>query len=144
MTLNKIYCLCSAIFVIPWTFRLPTVSVNHAFRFVMCVVIITQISCICRVHDTPTAFYFQRSGSFLNLLCTLVHTYVAYNILVDMKCHCLVSVSVSLGFYDDILIPPDALQHPSRLYPFDKANSGCRHFRMPLLTGDAMIHSFIR
>jgi len=29
-----------------------------------------------------------------------------------------VSVSVSLGFFDDIIIPPDALQHPSRLYPF--------------------------
>ena len=27
-------------------------------------------------------------------------------------------VSVSLGFFDDIVIPSDALQHPSRLYPF--------------------------
>ncbi len=28
-------------------------------------------------------------------------------------------VAVSLGFFDDILIPADALQHPSRLYPLD-------------------------
>ena len=35
-------------------------------------------------------------------------------LLVDMW----FSVSVSLGFFDDIMIPADALQHPSRLYPF--------------------------
>ena len=29
-----------------------------------------------------------------------------------------VYISVSLGFFDDIIITSDSLQHPTRLYPF--------------------------
>jgi hypothetical protein len=31
--------------------------------------------------------------------------------------HGSICFSVSMGFFDDILIPADAMQHPSRLYP---------------------------
>lgn len=34
----------------------------------------------------------------------------------------LVLISVSIGIFDDILIPADAMQHPSRLYPFVMIN----------------------
>lgn len=57
--------------------------------------------------------------SFINLYHVATHT-----ILLDL-CHLQIAetnwsnfvVSVSMGFFDDIFIPEDALHHPSKLYP---------------------------
>lgn len=41
-------------------------------------------------------------------------------------------LAVSIGIFDDILIPVDAMQHPSRLYPLPRVLIKLLHVKLSL------------
>lgn len=77
---------------------------------------------LCPGLHSPCGYYRYRSGALRKegTDCTGKGTcHLCWAVPLKPSSHVIISsfLPVSLGFFDDILIPPESLQQPAKLYP---------------------------